>query len=222
MVEITNSLRDDTRECFGIQDLLLDMSRHLAAMEADLMKLTSPRVEYSDVGKVYSGQYESRTVHASSSSVLSWRKFNIKNMHKFKKKKEIVKDADTSMSHQRSEDRISNSAHESWVAQEDDGLPLRYLLPLLRNANMFAEEVSLLSDPRWIAKQICTCGWKQVEKDFEEMLTKFEESGGNDDDEELETFFSILRAAVSESEPHIVASREPGMLPTQLYGRLYH
>lgn len=221
MVEISHSFADDSRQCFGIHDLLLDMSRHLAAMDTDFMKLTSQRVLYSYVSDKHLSQYGSETAQASFSSSLPKRKFDIKNMLKIKKKENLNK-AISTVAEQRHEEHIATIFKESWIRQGDDGFALRNLFRLLRNAELYLEGVSLLTDPRWIAKQIRTCGWKQADQDFEEMLTQFEETEGKTDADEVYMFLSMLRAAVSESERHVVASREPGMLPTQLYGRLYH
>lgn len=116
----------------------------------------------------------------------------------------------------------ANNFHDAFLAINDDGFVLSNIFRMLRIANLFDQGIALLSDPRWLAKQMHECGWKQVDKDFVEMLTHFGEHEQHDSNYEIKTFLRMLRAALSESERHILKSPSRGMLPTQLYGRLYH
>lgn len=94
--------------------------------------------------------------------------------------------------------------------------------------------IALLSDPRWIQKQMDACGWKQVDNEFAETVAQLEETSSKEStsgatsgskcsrDEGMLTFLRLVRSALSESERYVVNSPEPGMLTTQLYGRLIH
>lgn len=116
----------------------------------------------------------------------------------------------------------ANNFHDAFLAMTDDGFILGNIFRLLRIANLFELGIALLSDPRWLAKQMQECGWKQVDNDFVDMLTQFAEKEQSNSTDEIKTFLQMVRAALSQSERHILNSPSPGMISTQLYGRLYH
>lgn len=110
----------------------------------------------------------------------------------------------------------------AWVDLEDDGFALTNVFHLLRNANMFELGFALLSDPRWLERQLLECDGKQVDNDIEEMLTLYKETAPHGEQSEVENFLRMIRATISEAERFIVKSLDPGMYWTQMYGRLYH
>lgn len=111
---------------------------------------------------------------------------------------------------------------DAWLGMEDDGFALTNLFRLLHNANMFDQGFALLSEPRWLEKQLLECDAKQVDHDIEEMLKLCRKRADHGEQRELETFLGIIRATIPEVDRFMVNSTEEGMYWTQMYGRLYH
>lgn len=232
-----------SKRCILLHDLFVDLARHLAKEDPDCMKNTAKRVLLSYVADKIESNIEEQSASQTGNSSSTNKKTKNLMFPMLPKAKRIFKKrnkqnpTNPSDENKKESDKIlfdPRKFHESWIAMEDDGYVLRNLFRLLHIGSMNAEGISLLQDPRWIAKQMDVCGWKQLDTEFAELLAHFEEverSAGpvhckedmhHNFDDDVETFLRMVRVALSESERHIMNSRQLGMLPTQLYGRLYH
>lgn len=207
------------KRCVMLHDLFIDLARHLAGAHPRFMENTAKRVLHSYVVDRDEKENGESSVSQGGVTNTSVRKKIVSKAKRIFRSRKHSK---------RNDALLVPTFHEAWICMEDDGFALRNLFRLLRIACMYAEGIALLSDPRWIGKQMRTNGWKQVDTEFADLLTHLEESGprssrtSSNDDEDIETFLRMVRAALSESERHVVDSGEQGMLQTQLFGRLYH
>lgn len=230
IIEVFAMFQGQKRSCFIIHDLLLDLSRHLAETEYRCIQQTSARVINSYV------THFTATVMDMQDARPSLRQSNLSSPRspKFTSRLKLLfclsRDKSTKTAEERcSEPKTDESVllrnkefHESWVTIEDDGFARRNVFRLLHKANMHDRGFALLRDPRWIVKQTLICKWKQVDDDILLVLKQLQRSTQGESKTAEETFLKMLRAALAESERHIFNSHFPGMIWTQLYGRLFH
>lgn len=125
---------------------------------------------------------------------------------------------DSYINEHESECSMSNGglrSFEIFVSLDDDEFLFRNLFQLLDNAGLQEEGFSLLCDPRWLSKQMDVCKWKQIDDDIVVILQSFEQESSRNTKVRKITFLKMLRAALSESERHIIHA------PTCISGMLY-
>lgn len=224
MIELSSlQVNNQKKRSIQLHDFFIDLARQLAERQPGLMEKVAKRILLSYLGENNEGTIEQSfgSLKAGPSSAAQ------------KEKKSFISQALTFFRgcEWKKPNKVAMKFHESWISLEDDGYSLHNLFRLLDMANMNEEGIALLSDPRWIAKQMDVCGWKQVDNAFGQVLTYLEEIALNTKRgrrsseskcEKMQTFLSMVRAAVAESERHVAGSCEQGMLTTQLFGRLYH
>lgn len=244
-------VRGKKKRCIGLHDMFIDLARQLAKGYEDFIKSIAHSVLLSYVSqnepindnfsKPVTGIHSLTATETATTNKKRKVKMLLSRFKRiFKGKKTHANNGDEG-SKSNAVQRLSNENKfvESWLNLNDDGYIFHNLFRLLHIAGLDREGVALLSNPRWIHKQLKECGWKKLDTDFAETIANLEEmtidewnsatissgttSGpqypGNYD---LETFLRMVRAALSESERHVMNSNEPGMLTTQLYGLLIH
>lgn len=165
-----------------LHDLFIDLARHLADIQQRLMDKVAKRVLLSYVAEQNEQTIEqvfgSETVGPSSASGKK-KKYIIslaKRLFRRKEKKEL----DNAVSREKKGANVARKFHGSWISVQDDGFALRNLFHLLHIANMNEEGIELLSDPRWITKQMNLCDWKEVDSEFAQVLAHIEDIGSSE------------------------------------------
>lgn len=87
---------------------------------------------------------------------------------------------------------------------------------------MHDEGFLLLSDPRWLSRQMKLTKWKQVDDDIVVIMRHFQDVEDRESMGNVITFLKMVRATLVESERYMIGSELPGMIYTQLYGRLWN
>lgn len=230
IVEIFAVFQGQKRSCFIVHDLLLDLSRHLAEKEYGCIQQTSARVINSYVTHFHPAMMERQEARASlpPGNFSSPRSPKFVSMLKrfFSSSRDKTAKTTSQQCTESNRDELllqqNKEFHESWVTLEDDGFARRNVFRLLYNAKMHDKGLALLRDPRWIVKQTLTCKWKQVDDDILQVLKHIQRITRGESETEEETFLKMLRGALAVSERHIFNSQFPGMIWTQLYGRMFH
>lgn len=134
---------EHTGDYFEVHDLYLDIAIHIAKIENNFEETVSKSVIYSYIedGNVDSEE----AVHLRGSRPSSSEAHHL-----------LAGQANA----------VDESFCASLVTVAKDGFIHSNVFGLLWIADMAAEGVALIRDPRWIARQLNFCGWKQVEIDI--------------------------------------------------------
>lgn len=218
LVDINMSYQGHTRDSIIVHDLQLEMAEQLAEKQEVSISETSRRVLFSYVSD-YESELVGRTIDVQKVSNGSTSTEEVASgkmeLNGFSKQQSVVKTSDS----MRSREEII--FHETWIALEDDEFAIKNLFRLLSLAGMHDKGFLLLSDPRWLCKQMMFSNWKQVDDEFLVILQHMQENNELECTIDDITFLEMLRAALIEGERYIAGSPSPGMILTQLYGRLY-
>lgn len=228
---------DQNEHCIVLHDLFIDMARQLSEHDPTFLEKTARNLLFSYVDGNTESNNEDRYTFGIGKGRSSVMKININNKNNVISKIKAFLKRERQTSERVGEVIRSNTFgktldekqfHDSWIAMDDDGFARHNLIRLMHTAKMMKQCIALLSDPRWIARQMDAFCWKKVDTDFAEALSYLEKDRAQvqqmseNDNTEVQTFLCMVRGALVESERHVKNTEEPGMLTTQIYGRLFN